>query len=80
MSIGQLFLTLFVALIVFGPNKLPMLARHLGLLVAKVERFKKQAYALWQLQLKTQQLQENQQKAYDADAVYQQNRKGHEHE
>lgn len=74
MSSGELILTLFVALLVFGPNKLPMLARHTGLLIAKLERYKQQARALWQAQLSEQQLHENTQKAHAADAVYQQKR------
>lgn len=71
---GQLLLTVLIGLVVFGPNKMPMLARHLGLLIAKLMRYKQQAIALWQSQLNEQQLQENTRKAQQADAVYQQDR------
>jgi len=74
MSPGQLFLTVLIALLVFGPNKLPMLARHAGLLIARLMRYKQQAIALWQSQLNEQQLQENTRRAQEADAVYQQDR------
>lgn len=74
MSSGQLILTALIALLVFGPNKLPMLARHAGLLMARLERYKHQATALWQAQLNEQKLQENTRKAHAADAVYQQDR------
>lgn len=74
MSAGQLLLTLLIALLVFGPNKLPMLARHAGQLIARLERYKTQAATLWQSQLNTQQLQENSRKAQQADAIYQQDR------
>jgi len=74
MSSGQLLLTLLIALLVFGPDKLPMLARHAGQLIARLERYKQQASALWQSQLNEQQLQENTRKAHEADAVYQQDR------
>lgn len=74
MSSGQLLLTGLIALLVFGPDKLPMLARHAGLLIARLERYKQQATALWHLLLNEQQLQENTQKANEADVVYQKNR------
>lgn len=74
MSSGQLLLTMLIALLVFGPNKLPMLAQHLGRLVARLERYRQQAAALWQKQLNEQRLQENQRKALNADAKYQQDR------
>ncbi|WED42814.1 Sec-independent protein translocase subunit TatA/TatB [Legionella cardiaca] len=70
MSSGELLLTLLVALIVFGPNKLPMLAEHLGKLFRHVNYFKQQAIAFWQAQLNEQQLKENTRKAEKADALY----------
>lgn len=71
MSSAELFVTLVVALIVFGPSKLPMLARHLALLVGTVNRLKAQAFAVWQQQLNEMQLQENTKKAKEADEHYQ---------
>ncbi|KTC91572.1 twin-arginine translocase TatA/TatE family subunit [Fluoribacter dumoffii] len=70
MSSGEILLILLVALIVFGPNKLPMLARHLGLLIRRLNQFKAQATVLWQQQLNELQLQENQRKAKEADEQY----------
>lgn len=67
---GELLLILIVALIVFGPSKLPMLATHLGLLVRKITRIKDQAYSFWHNQLKEIQLQENLRKAKEADKKY----------
>ena len=75
MSAGQLLLTLLVALLVFGPSKLPMLAQHLGRLMAQLDHYKQNVQTLWQKQLNEQQLQENSRKAHKADAIYQQNRK-----
>lgn len=72
MSTGELLLTLLVALLVFGPDKLPMLAKHLGQFIRCLDRYKQQAHAIWQQQLNEQQLQENTRKAQKADAVYQQ--------
>lgn len=71
---GQLFLTLLIALLVFGPNKLPMLARHLGQTFARIQRLKQQYQVLWQSLLKEQQLLDNTQKALQADVLYQQDR------
>lgn len=70
MSSGELLLILFVACIVFGPSKLPMLARHLGMVIRKAGELKEQAYAFWDEQLHQIQLQENEQKAKKADETY----------
>lgn len=70
MSSGELLVIFIVALIVFGPKKLPMLATHLGMLVRKLHQLKTQAYWLWQQQLKALQLQENQRQAKEADEQY----------
>ncbi|KTC80807.1 Sec-independent protein translocase subunit TatA/TatB [Legionella cherrii] len=70
MSSGELLVILIVALIVFGPKKLPMLATHLGLLLRKFNQLKAQAASLWQEQLNAVQLQENQRKAKEADEQY----------
>ena len=74
MSTGQLLLTLLVALMVFGPNKLPMLAEHLGRFISRLDKYKQQANALWQAQLNQQQLLENESKALEADVAYKKNR------
>ena len=66
MSIGELFLTLVVAFVVFGPKKLPMLARHLGLILSKFNRYKQQTMDYWQHQMKELQLEENKRKALDS--------------
>lgn len=71
MSMGQLLLTMLVALLVFGPSKLPMLAQHLGQLMSKLNKYKQQAANLWQTQLNEQHLQENERRAFKADASYQ---------
>ena len=70
MSAGEFFLTLLVALVAFGPNQLPMLAQHLGQWVAKGRRYKQLAVATWQSQLNALQLQENRNKAEEAEASY----------
>ncbi|MGC1183328.1 Sec-independent protein translocase subunit TatA/TatB [Legionella sp.] len=66
----ELLLILIVALIVFGPTKLPMLASHLGLLLRKFNQLSTHAAAFWQQQLNEYQLQENQRKAEEADKKY----------
>lgn len=70
MNSGELLLIFTVALIVFGPSKLPMLATHLGLLMRKINRLKEQASSFWQQQLNELQLQENQRKAKEGDEQY----------
>ncbi len=72
MSAGELLLTLLVALFVFGPSKLPMLAHHLGKLFAKLNYYKQKAAMFYQSQLNEQQLQENIKKAEQADINYRQ--------
>ena len=74
MSTGELLLTLLVVLFVFGPNKLPMLARHLGQLVRRFNHYKQETMLFWQQQLEQQQLQENNEKAQQADERYQRNK------
>ncbi|HAZ7572848.1 twin-arginine translocase TatA/TatE family subunit [Legionella sp. PATHC032] len=71
MSLGELLLIFIVAIIVFGPSKLPMLATHLGLFVRKVNQLKEHASSFWQQQLNEIQLHENQRKAEKADQHYQ---------
>jgi len=70
MSSGELLLTLVVALIVFGPKKLPMLATHLGLLLRKTNQLREKVALLWHHQLNELQLKENLRKAELADDLY----------
>lgn len=71
MSSGELILTLFVALVVFGPNKLPMLAEHLGKLYRFFKLCRNQLGSAWEKLVSEQQLLENQKKAAAADKQYQ---------
>lgn len=70
MNGSELLLIVVVALIVFGPSKLPMLASHLGILARKMIQLKMKTSLLWQQQLKEFQLQENLRKAKEADESY----------
>lgn len=70
MSGGELLLTLMVALMVFGPKQLPMVASHLGTLLRRLIRYKEKAKSLWQASLYLEQLQDNTKKAEVADADY----------
>lgn len=70
MSLSELIIIFIVAIIVFGPNKLPMLARHLGLLMAKLNQLKMQWAAFWDSQLNEAQLLDNERKAQKADEAY----------
>lgn len=67
---GELLVILVVALIVFGPGKLPMLAEHLGKLFRQINLLKQKVNSFWQAQLNEQQLLENKRKAEKADASY----------
>jgi Tat protein translocase TatB subunit len=69
---AELLLILIVALIVFGPNKLPMLASHLGSLMRKINQLKNQASRLWEQQVQELQLEDNKRKAEEADKQYEQ--------
>ena len=66
MSSGELFLTVVVAFVVIKKKKLPMLARHLGLLLATFNRYKQTMMDYWQQQMKELQLEENKRKALDS--------------
>ncbi|STX50020.1 sec-independent protein translocase protein TatB [Legionella busanensis] len=70
MNMSELLVIIIVALIAFGPNKLPMLAEHLGKFIRQLNSLKMQLTNFWQAQLKEQQLRENQQKAEQADTIY----------
>ncbi|KTD52032.1 TatB protein (twin arginine translocation) [Legionella quinlivanii] len=71
MNSAELLVIAIVAVIVFGPGKLPMLAEHLGKLFRQFNRFRDQASQFWQQQMNEQQLKENERKAKEADSVYQ---------
>lgn len=70
MSLSELLIILVVALLVFGPSKLPELAHNLGKLFAKGRYLKEK----FESQLHKQQLQfdleQNIQKADEADKKY----------
>jgi sec-independent protein translocase protein TatB len=68
---SEILLIIVVALLVFNPKKLPMLANHLGILVRKTLDYKRCLTSFWQQQLDLQQLADNEQKANDADILYQ---------
>ncbi len=66
----ELFVILIVALLVFSPKKIPMLAHHLGILWRQVNVLKMQLTGWWQQQLQQIQLEENKRKADEADKIY----------
>ncbi|AHE68362.1 twin-arginine translocase TatA/TatE family subunit [Legionella oakridgensis] len=70
MSAGEVLLTLLVALLVFGPSKLPMLAHHLAKMARLLHHYQQQWSRFWQSQLNEHQLQENLKKAKKADTKY----------
>ncbi|STX27565.1 TatB protein (twin arginine translocation) [Legionella beliardensis] len=70
MNSSELLIIIMVAIVAFGPNKLPMLAEHLGKLIRQLNHLRAQATQFWQTQLNEQQLRENQQKAEKADSLY----------
>lgn len=72
MSMGELLLTTLIALLVFGPERLPTLARQLGILVKRANHYKQQALLFWEEQKQALQLQENMKKADEADEKYDQ--------
>jgi sec-independent protein translocase protein TatB len=67
---GELLVILIVACVVFGPNKLPLLARHLGLCVRYMHQLREQWGRLYTEQMNAVQLLQNQEKAREADNVY----------
>lgn len=67
---GELILIVLVALLVFGPKKLPMLATHLGLVMRQISIWKNKINVLWEQQVQELKLQENQRKADEADKHY----------
>ena len=72
MSGGELLIILIVALLVFGPDKLPMLAEHLGKLTQWGNRMLNNMRKEWDDELQKQQLNDNIKRAELADIAYQQ--------
>lgn len=70
MSLGELLLTTLIALLVFGPERLPTLARHLGKLFKHVNHYKQIAQQFLESQKNQLQLDENIKKAQTADKKY----------
>jgi sec-independent protein translocase protein TatB len=71
MNSAELLVIFLVAVVVFGPRKLPLLAEHLGRLIRYLNHFKEEASTFWHAQLNQQQLRENTSKAEKADRAYQ---------
>ena len=71
MNLMELLLTLMVALIAFGPKKLPMLAHHLGRLAARLNVYQQQWTKFYEAERHAHQLQENIKKAAAAELEYQ---------
>ncbi len=67
---SELLVIFIVALVVFGPKKLPMLANHLGLFIRHLTQLKTTVSLFWQQQLNALQLEENKRKAEAADKKY----------
>lgn len=71
MSLGELLVIGVVAMMVFGPKKLPMLANHLGKLYYQCLKLNQKARTVWEDILAEQQLLDNQARAEKADTLYQ---------
>lgn len=72
MSLGETLVILVVALVAFGPKKLPMLARHIALMLTKFNQLQAQITQFWHHQQAQLQLEENEKKAQHADNNYHQ--------
>ena len=72
MSIAELLMILLVALLVFGPDQLLRLARHLGRALAVVRRIGSELQVQFDEQSKEETLQQNIINAQAADEQYQQ--------
>ena len=70
MSLSELLIVILVALVVFGPEKLPELAHNLGKLAAKGKQLKQQFNDQVQQHQLQFQLEENEKKAAEADKAY----------
>jgi sec-independent protein translocase protein TatB len=70
MSSAELLIIAIVALVAFGPSKLPMLASHLATCMKLVTSWQQKFAEFWQSQLNEHQLQDNLKKAQKADEQY----------
>jgi sec-independent protein translocase protein TatB len=70
MSVSEILLTVLVALIVFGPNKGPMLVRDMTRVVRKLMAFKCQLSQTMTDVLSEVALQENIERANQVEALY----------
>lgn len=70
MSFGELAIVLIVALIVLGPQRLPVVARAIGRLFAKAQHFTNQFQEEVDQYLKEEQLRDNINRAEEVDKLY----------
>ncbi len=70
MSMAELFVVFLVALLVFGPEQLPGLARSLGRLIGKWHDLSDRVKAEIRGQAQLEQLKHNTEKAEKADKQY----------
>jgi sec-independent protein translocase protein TatB len=66
-SVLEVLLTIIVAVIVFGPDKLPQLSRQLGQWLLRYQQFSQQGQYFIDRQIKQAQLDINEQRARQAD-------------
>lgn len=68
---GELLLIIVVALVVFGPNKLPTVAAHLAQCMRYYHQRKADLTRAWHSHYQAACLQVNEDRAKEADAAYQ---------
>jgi sec-independent protein translocase protein TatB len=66
-SLLEILLTLIVAIVVFGPDKLPGLSRQLGRWLLRYQQFSQQGQHFIDRQIKQAQLDINEQRARQAE-------------
>ena len=71
MSLGETIIIMLVMVCVLSPKKLPMVARHLGIVMRYLKNSRVTLEKMWQQYNQQQRLQENIKKAEAADASYQ---------
>ncbi|KTC97253.1 TatB protein (twin arginine translocation) [Legionella geestiana] len=74
MSMAEVGLTLIIAVCVFGPSRLPMLARHLGAGLRRLKMLRERFSGMLEEVAKECTLAENEKRAADADARYEDTR------
>ncbi len=72
MSLGELLLTVIIAVVVLGPKQWPSIAHYAGTWLKHLHRIKHRATAFLQQQTQAFQLQDNIKKAEQADMTYHQ--------